>query len=75
MKAITGATLIDGVGSAPLTDSVTLIEGSDIVNIGSAQSSQIPHGAELIEVPGMTLMPGTDRYTRSSGVIQLRNCQ
>ena len=58
MKAITGATLIDGVGSAPLPDSVALIEGSDIVSVGSAQSVQIPDGAELIEAPGMTLMPG-----------------
>ena len=58
MKAITGATLIDGTGSAPLPDAVVLIEGSDIVEVGSAQSVRIPDGAELVEAPGMTLMPG-----------------
>ncbi len=58
MKAITGATLIDGTGSAPLTDAVVLIEGSDIVNVGSSQSVRIPDSAELIEAPGMTVMPG-----------------
>ena len=58
MKAITGATLIDGTGSAPLPDAVVLIEGSDIVNVGSAQSAPVPEGAERIEAPGMTLMPG-----------------
>ena len=58
MKAITGATLIDGTGSVPAPDAVVLIEGSDIVSVGSAQSVQVPDGAELIEAPGMTLMPG-----------------
>ena len=58
MKAITGATLIDGTGNAPLPDAVVLIEGSDIVNVGSAQSVQVPEGAERIEAQGMTLMPG-----------------
>ena len=58
MKAITGATLIDGTGSAPLPDAVVLIEGSDIVNVGSSQSTPVPEGAERIEAPGMTLMPG-----------------
>lgn len=58
MKAITGATLIDGTGSAPLPDAVALIEGSDIVNVGSARSVRVPEGAERIEATGMTLMPG-----------------
>jgi imidazolonepropionase-like amidohydrolase len=58
MKAITGATLIDGNGGAPLTDAVALIEGGDIVNVGDAQSVRIPDGAEVVEAGGMTLMPG-----------------
>lgn len=58
MKAITGAILIDGNGGAPLTDAVVLIEGSDIVNVGDAQSVPIPDSAEVIEAQGMTLMPG-----------------
>ena len=58
MKAITGATLIDGNGGAPLPNAVALIEGDDIVNVGDAQSAPIPDGAEVIEARGMTLMPG-----------------
>ena len=58
MKAITGATLIDGNGGATLPDAIVLIEGSDIVNVGDARSVPIPDGAEVIEAPGMTLMPG-----------------
>ncbi len=58
MKAITGATLIDGTGSAPVSDAVVLIDGSDIVDVGDAGSVQAPDGAEVIEAQGMTLMPG-----------------
>ena len=47
MKAITGATLIDGNGGAPLSGAVALIEGSDIVNVGGAQSVPIPDDAEM----------------------------
>jgi len=35
-----------------------LIEGSDILNVGSAQSVRVPEGAERVEAPGMTVMPG-----------------
>ena len=58
MKAITGATLIDGNGGAPLPNAVALIEGGDIVNVDDAQSVRIPDGAEVIEAQGMTLLPG-----------------
>ena len=58
MKAITGATLIDGNGGAPLPDAVVLIEGSDILNVGGAQSVRIPDGTEVIDAQRMTLLPG-----------------
>lgn len=58
MKAITGATMIDGTGSAPLPDAVVLVEGTDIIAAGSAQSVQVPEDAEVIDAAGMTLLPG-----------------
>ena len=58
MKAITGATMIDGTGSAPLPDVVVLVEGTDIIAAGSAQSVQVPEDAEVIDAAGMTLLPG-----------------
>ena len=58
MKAITGATMIDGTGSAPLTGAVALVEGTDIIAAGSAQSVQVPEDAEVIDAAGMTLLPG-----------------
>ena len=58
MKAITGATLIDGSGRAPVSDAAILIEGTSIVAAGSRRSVQIPEGVEAIDANGMTLMPG-----------------
>ena len=58
MKAITGATLIDGTGSLPVSNGVALIEGNEIVSAGPAQSVQVPEDAEIIDAKGMTLMPG-----------------
>ena len=58
MKAITGAMIIDGTGGAPIPGAVALVEGTDIVAAGSAQSVHVPEGAEIIEAKGMTLLPG-----------------
>ena len=58
MKAITGATLIDGTGSLPVSNGVALIEGNEIVSAGGAQAVKVPEDAEIIDATGMTLMPG-----------------
>ena len=58
MKAITGATLIDGTGSLPVSNGVALIEGNEIVSAGGAQAVKVPEDAEVIDAKGMTLMPG-----------------
>ena len=58
MKAITGATMIDGTGSTPLPGAVALVEGADIIAAGPAQSVQVPEEADIIDATGMTLLPG-----------------
>lgn len=58
MRAITGGRLIDGTGAPPVVDSVILIEGSTIRAIGREGELTIPEGAEIIDVDGMTVMPG-----------------
>ena len=58
MKAITGATIIDGTGSAPIAGGVALVEGADIIAAGSAQSVPVPEDADIIDAAGMTLLPG-----------------
>ena len=58
MKAITGATMINGSGGAPISDAVVLINGASIAAADSGDSVQIPEGVDTIDASGMTLMPG-----------------
>lgn len=55
---ITGATLIDGRGGAPVPDAVVVIRGDKIAVAGTRKSVVIPKGAEVIEARGLTLLPG-----------------
>jgi imidazolonepropionase-like amidohydrolase len=56
--AITGATLIDGRGGAPVPDSVVIVRGERVIAAGTRSSVQVPQGAEIVEAPGLTLLPG-----------------
>ncbi|MCH8109875.1 MAG: amidohydrolase family protein, partial [Chloroflexi bacterium] len=58
MKAITGATLIDGTGNSPVENATVLIDGDRIELVVAAESVQIPPDAEVIDASGMTLLPG-----------------
>ena len=56
--AITGATLIDATGAAPVTDSAVVIDGDRIVAAGPRAAVKIPKGATIIDGRGKTLLPG-----------------
>jgi hypothetical protein len=56
--AITGGMLVDGNGGPPIHDSVIVVEGSKIVAAGTPSTVTVPIGAEVIDTPGMTVMPG-----------------
>src|SRR5215470_17078330 len=56
--AILGATLIDGRGGAPVTDSVVVIRDDRIVTAGKRNSTPLPKDAELIDASGLALLPG-----------------
>ncbi len=58
MKAITGATLIDGSGAAPVENAVVLIQNERVLDVGDARSVTPPTDAEHIDATGFTLMPG-----------------
>ncbi len=58
MKAIAGATLIDGTGAPPRENSVVLVEGPTITAVGKVGQLPIPDAAELIDANGLTLLPG-----------------
>ncbi len=56
--AITGATIIDGTGKAPLSDGVVLIDGGRIVAVGRARDVAVPEGARRLDARGKYVIPG-----------------
>ena len=56
--ALVGATLIDGRGGPVVPDSVVVIRGDRIAAVGTRPSVKIPEGAEIVDVKGLTLLPG-----------------
>lgn len=56
--AITGATLIDGTGRAPVNDAVVVIDGDRIVAAGPRDKVKIPGGAKRLDAHGKFLLPG-----------------
>ena len=56
--AIHGGTMIDGLGGAPVQNSVIIIQGDRITAVGSAANVQIPNGAEIIDATGKWVLPG-----------------
>lgn len=57
-KVITGATLIDGTGRAPIKNAVVVIEGTRITQAGAASQTKIPKGAQVIDARGKFVIPG-----------------
>ena len=58
MKALLGATLIDGTGSPAMSDSAVLLDGDRIHAVGPRGGVEIPPGTEEIDLRGLTLLPG-----------------
>jgi len=58
VKAVKGATLIDGRGGKPVKNPVVLIQGARILKAGPQDKVKIPQGAEVIDASRYTLMPG-----------------
>ncbi len=56
--AITGATIIDGTGRAPVSDGVIVIEGGRITSVGRAPGVKIPGAAKKIDARGKYVIPG-----------------
>lgn len=50
--------LIDAAASAPIPEAVVLVMGNRIEAVGTRASVSIPEGAEVIDLPGQTLLPG-----------------
>ncbi len=57
-QLLLGATLIDGTGAAPVPDAVVLVNDGRIVAAGPRQAVSWPADAEIIDLSGLTLLPG-----------------
>ena len=55
---LSGGTVIDGYGNAPIPDGIVVIEGDRILAVGGAGQVAIPEGAEIVSTEGMTVLPG-----------------
>lgn len=56
--AVTGGTVIDGTGAAPVSDAVVLIEGGRIAAIGRAGEVDVPADATRLDARGKFVIPG-----------------
>src|SRR4051794_341334 len=56
--AMTGATVIDGTGRAPITDAVVVVRDGRIAEVGPRASVTIPGDAPAVPVDGKTIVPG-----------------
>src|SRR5215472_10161561 len=58
MKVLIGANLIDGTGAPPVSASAVVVDGERIVAAGARSSVTWPAHAELVDLSGLTLLPG-----------------
>ena len=56
--AITGATVIDGNGGAPMRDATILVRGKRIAALGPRSAVQVPRGARVVDAAGKFVTPG-----------------
>jgi imidazolonepropionase-like amidohydrolase len=59
MQMLVGATLIDGTGALPVPDAAVLINAEGrIAAVGARRTVSPPPGTEVVDISGMTLLPG-----------------
>jgi imidazolonepropionase-like amidohydrolase len=58
VKALVGATLVDGTGAAPVPDAAVIIRGDRIECAGTRAACPVPGGAEVTDLRGKWLTPG-----------------
>src|SRR5215475_9433219 len=55
---VQGGTLIDGLGGAPVQNSVVVITGNRITGVGRQGQVQVPAGAQIVNATGKWVLPG-----------------
>jgi imidazolonepropionase-like amidohydrolase len=56
--AIVGGTLLDGTDGPPIRNSVILVRGGRIVDVGTVADTEIPSTATVVSAEGLTVLPG-----------------
>jgi imidazolonepropionase-like amidohydrolase len=56
--ALTHVQVIDGTGAAPRQDQTVVIDQGRIVLVGPAGDTPVPDDAEILDLPGHTVIPG-----------------
>ena len=56
--AMTGATIVDGTGRAPIPDGVIVVRDGRIDDVGPRAAVTIPAGVPTVGVDGKTILPG-----------------
>jgi len=58
IKVLKGGRLIDGTGAGPVADAMVVIRDQRIEAVTSRAAGEWPEDAEIIDVSGMTVLPG-----------------
>jgi imidazolonepropionase-like amidohydrolase len=58
LKVLKGGRLIDGTGAGPVANATVVIRDQRIETVTTRAADKWPEGAEIIDVSGMTLLPG-----------------
>jgi imidazolonepropionase-like amidohydrolase len=58
VKALVGATLVDGTGAPPVPDSAVVVRGDRIECAGTRAACPVPSGTEVSDLRGKWLTPG-----------------
>ena len=56
--ALTHARVIDGTGAAPREDQTLILNNGVITTMGSSASTDVPAGAQTIDLTGKSVIPG-----------------
>lgn len=57
-KALVGGTLINGLGSTPIQNSVILVKDGQVEQVGTVDTLAVPAGYEIISTEAMSVLPG-----------------
>jgi len=75
-KILKAGRLIDGAGNEIPREACVVIEGGRIQSVGTAEDQRLPRGAEVIDLPGCTLLPGLmdiHLHTSAYNILTFRN--